>query len=61
MADRQALQAWFTSPAARGARAEAIDYIREQFEDRPGRLPYPYLVQDGMRQAGAMEGSMLRQ
>jgi hypothetical protein len=60
-ADRQALQAWFASPEARSARAEAIDYICEQYDDRPGRLPYPYLVQDGMHQADEMEGSMLRQ
>ncbi len=49
VADRQSLQAWFASPAARETRAEAIDYIRDRvLGESGGRAPYPYWVQDGM-------------
>ena len=61
-ADRQALQAWFASCEAREARAEAIDYINGLYSDRSdGLVPYPYVVQCGMRPSGMMAGSRLRQ
>ena len=62
-ADRQALQAWFASPEARGARAEAIDYIWSLFSESPDRLvDYPYLVQGEIGWAAdGMESSRLRQ
>jgi hypothetical protein len=61
-ADRQALQAWFDSSAARQGRAEAIDYIRGLWLERPhlGMHYYPYLIVGELRQAGFVEGSSLR-
>lgn len=48
-ADRQFLQDWLFSPAAREVRAEAIDYIRDRLLGQfCGRVPYPYQVQDGL-------------
>lgn len=59
-ADRQFLQAWRVSPAAREARAEAIDYLRDRvLGESGGRVPYPYLVQDGL--GNGLEASRLRQ
>jgi hypothetical protein len=59
--DRQTLQAWLFSPAARQIRAEAVDYIRGLFlEEDIGALPYPYAVQDGLDEA-AFACSRLRQ
>ncbi len=59
-ADRQFLQAWLASPAAREARAEAIDYLRDRvLGESGGRVPYPYRVQDGS--SGGLESSRLRQ
>ena len=56
--DRQALQAWFASPEARGTRAEAIDYIKGLLLDHPpGLVSYPYVVQDRFPQVGMMECS----
>lgn len=56
-ADRQALQAWFAAPAARAARAEAVDYIRGLFLDEAGgAVAYPYLVEGGSRQAVLVAG-----
>jgi hypothetical protein len=60
-ADRQALQAWLFSPAARQIRAEAVDYVRGLFlEEGDGALPYPYVVQDGLNDA-VFASSRLRQ
>ncbi|MDX9994883.1 MAG: hypothetical protein RBS28_06125, partial [Rhodocyclaceae bacterium] len=59
-ADRQFLQDWLVSPAARESRAEAIDYIRDRvLGEAGGRMPYPYRVQDGL--GGGLEGSRIRQ
>lgn len=59
-ADRQFLQDWLMSPAARESRAEAIDYIRDRvLGESGGRMPYPYRVQDGL--GGGLEGSRIRQ
>lgn len=44
MADRQALQAWLFSGAAREIRAEAIDYVRSLYLGSPGALAYPYRI-----------------
>lgn len=61
-ADRQALQAWFVSSEACGARAEAIDYIKGLLLDNPdGLVAYPYLIQGESGRVGVMEGSRLRQ
>lgn len=61
-ADRQALQAWFASPHARAAHAEAIAYIRALWLDEADQcIPYPYLVQDRICHAGTQEVSRLRQ
>ena len=61
-ADRQALQAWFVSPEARDARAEAIDYIKGLLLEGPdGRVAYPYLIQRESGRTGVMEGSRLWQ
>lgn len=58
--DRQFLQAWLFSPAAREARAEAIDYLRDRvLGESGGRALYPYLVQDGMD--WGLAGPRLRQ
>jgi hypothetical protein len=60
-ADRQALQAWLFSPAARKIRAEAVDYVRGLYlEEGDGALPYPYAVIDGLGET-AFAGSRLRQ
>jgi hypothetical protein len=59
-ADRQFLQAWLVSPAAREARSEAIDYLRDLvLGESSGQVPYPYRVQDGLD--GGPESSRLRQ
>ena len=61
-ADRQTLQAWFDSPEAREARAEAIDYIKGLWLDHPDEpISYPYLVHGSFSRAGMMDGSRLRQ
>lgn len=59
-ADRQFLQDWLVSPAAREARAGAIDYLRDRIlGESGGRVPYPYRVQDGLD--GELTVSRLRQ
>lgn len=59
--DRQALQAWLVSAAARTARAEAIAYIRELFLAPSDRLAvYPYLVPGASHRPGMVETSGIR-
>lgn len=61
-ADRQVLQAWLSSPEARDARSEVIDYIRGLLLSGPACSgSYPYLVQDGIHPAGVIEGPRLLQ
>lgn len=61
-ADRQALQAWLASDAARCYRAEAIGYIKALLLDRKDSpLHYPYVILPGFPNAMAHEGLMLRQ
>lgn len=62
-ADRQTLQAWFASPTARAARAEAIEYLHGLYFGMPDALlPYPYLVQDGLLSTASLPtASTLRQ
>lgn len=61
-ADRQALQAWFDSAAARRARAEAIDYIRALHGADAGPTPdYPYLMANAQHQTGFAPAPRLRQ
>lgn len=60
--DRQALQAWFASDAARYSRAEAIDYIKALVLDRKNSpMMYPYVIQNDYPHLMAHEGSLLRQ
>ena len=60
--DRQALQAWFASPEARGTRAEAIDYIKALVWDHGGRpVRYPYVIPGASHHGFVHEGSMLLQ
>ena len=61
-ADRQALQAWLASDAARFNRAEAIGYIKALLQNRkdsPQR--YPYVIPCGFPHLRTHEVSMLRQ
>lgn len=60
--DRQALQAWLVSAAARKARAEAIDYIKRLYGEGLGSsLAYPYLMACERHRAGMTAVSALRQ
>lgn len=57
-ADRLALQAWFASPAAREARADAVEYLRSLYgDDRPNPAPYPYLFQNEQHRLGHVTAS----
>ena len=61
-ADRQVLQDWLASAAARLTRAEAICYIKTLFlaaPDSPSR--YPYLLVSERHPAGTHEGQRSRQ
>jgi len=61
-ADRQALQAWLASDAARFHRAEAIGYVKMLLLDRQdGSAHYPYLIVNDIAHPGAHEGFRLRQ
>ena len=60
-ADRQALQAWLASDAARSSRAEAIGYIKALlFGRKDSPMHYPY-VPCSFPHFVAHEGSTLRQ
>ena len=62
MADRQALEAWLGSAAARAHRAEAIGYIKTLLlGGRDGAVRYPYLVLNDHPHPGAHESAWLRQ
>ena len=62
LADRQALEAWFSSSEARRTRSEAIGYITSLLLDHPGcPVAYPYEVMGDARHVGTHEGSRLRQ
>jgi len=61
-ADRQALQAWLASDAARFYRAEAIGYIKALLLGRKNSpMRYPYVIPGGFPLPVAYEGTMLRQ
>jgi len=61
-ADRQALQAWLASDAARFHRAEAIGYVKTLLLERlDGPMSYPYLIVNDIVHPGAHEGFRLRQ
>ena len=61
-ADRQFLQDWLASPAARFHRAEAIGYIKTLLlDDQDHRVFYPYLIVNESLHPGAHQDFRLRQ
>ncbi len=61
-ADRQFLQAWLAAPAARQARADAVDYIAALYGAESESLPdFPYRMASPGHQAGLIAAPRILQ